>query len=67
MNRQRIIQVAYQAVLAMDDKRPTRRAVQEMCQKICGKALQSSDIAAFLREPYWVPFENGASDGSVKP
>lgn len=43
-----VIQAAYFAVLAIGGD-PTRREIQEMTKRICGKTMQSKDVCAFLR------------------
>jgi hypothetical protein len=48
LNRAAVIQAAYFAVIAMGDE-PSQRSLQAMTKRICGKALQTSDVLDFLR------------------
>jgi len=63
-----VIRAAFVAVVAMDQE-PSRRTVQEMARRLCGKALQSRDVLRVLREirerPVPLPYQ--ASTGPVPP
>lgn len=47
MNRTAVLAAAYDAVIAIGDE-PSRRTVQEMSKRICGKAFHTADVLGFL-------------------